>query len=447
MRPLISEAGFECIHLRSFMTQTEQQKTPGSLTRIIVATVISNGFVAYDFTVYGFSAAIIGQLFFPAHDAAASLLLSLATFGAGFVMRPLGAMLIGRYADRHGREAGMRLSIASMAAGTWLIACLPTHAAIGASATVLIVFARLLQGLAAGGEIGPASALLMESVPYERRCFMVSWRGASQGAAACAAALVGACTSALLSHEQLVQWGWRVPFVIGGLIAPLGWFLRRVPGDAWASKARPAHAPLSIVLREHARPLACGILMMAAPSSSIYIAVLYMPSYLTHTLQRPPAISFMIASLSGLVILVVTPLVALAADRLMSRKTLQYASLIGALATAYPAFHALTRGAPDTLALVIILLYVAIALNNAGAGSVLMLEAFPKHRRAASLSVIYTFGVVIFGGFSPLAVAWLIGATGNVMTPAWYLLAANCVTLFALSRFPERPSNARRACA
>ncbi|WP_044043375.1 MFS transporter [Caballeronia insecticola] len=429
------------------MTHTDIQKETPRLSRVIVATVIGNGFVAYDFTVYGFSAAIIGRLFFPAHDATASLLLSLATFGAGFVMRPLGAVLIGRYADRRGREAGMRLSIALMAAGTWLIACLPTHAAIGASATVLIVFARLLQGLAAGGEIGPASALLMESVRYERRCFIVSWRGASQGAAACVAALVGACTSALLTPDQLMQWGWRVPFVIGGMIAPLGWFLRRMPGEIATLKARPARTPLSIVLREHARPLACGILMMAAPSSSIYIAVLYMPSYLTHTLHRPATISFLIASLSGFVILVVTPVVALAADRLMSRKTLQYASLMAALATAYPAFRALTQGAPDALALVLILLYVAISLNNAGAGSVLMLEAFPKHRRAASLSVIYTFGVVIFGGFSPLAVAWLIGATGNPMTPAWYLLAANCVTLVALSHFPERSPNLRRACA
>ncbi|WP_061123037.1 MFS transporter [Caballeronia catudaia] len=428
------------------MTNTDTRNASPNLTRIIVATVISNGFVAYDFTVYGFSAAIIGRLFFPAHDAASSLLLSLATFGAGFVMRPIGAVLIGRHADRRGREAGMRLSIGLMAAGTWMIACLPTHAAIGAGATVLIVFARLLQGLAAGGEIGPASALLMESVAYERRCFIVSWRGASQGAAACVAALVGACTSALLSPAELAQWGWRVPFVIGGLIAPLGWFLRRAPG-APASPSRPTRTPLAIVLREHARPLVCGMLMMAAPSASIYIAVLYMPSYLTHTLHRPATISLAIASLSGLVILVVTPLVALAADRLGSRKTLQYASLAAALATVYPAFHALTQGAPDELALAIILLYVALALNNAGAGSVLMLEAFPKHRRAASLAVIYTFGVVIFGGFSPLAVAWLIGATGNAMTPAWYLLAANCVTLFALSRFPERPASARRASA
>jgi MFS family permease len=420
------------------MTQAETRNATPRLTRIIVATVIGNGFVAYDFTVYGFSAPIIGRLFFPAHDAAASLLLSLATFGAGFVMRPLGAVMIGRYADRRGREAGMRLSIGLMAAGTWLIACLPTPAMLGAGATVLMVCARLLQGLAAGGEIGPASALLMESVPSGRRCFIVSWRGAGQGAAACVAALVGVCTSALLAPDQLVQWGWRVPFVIGGLIAPLGWFLRRMPGEWPAPEGRFARAPLSPVLREDARPLVCGILMMAAPSSSIYLAVLYMPSYLTHTLHRPATISLLIASLSGLVIFAVTPLVALAADRLTSRKSLQYVSLTAALATVYPAFRALTHGAPDQLALALILFYVAIALNNAGAGSVLLLEAFPKQRRAAGLSVVYTFGVVIFGGFAPLAVAWLIETTGNPMIPAWYLLAANSVTLFALNRFPER---------
>jgi MFS family permease len=415
------------------------------LSRAIVATVIGNGFVAYDFTVYSFSAAIIGRLFFPSHDAASSLLLSLATFGAGFVMRPLGALLIGRVADSRGRRAGMTLSIALMTVGTWLIACLPTPATIGWAATVLMVLARLLQGLAAGGEIGPASASLMESVAYGRRCFIVSWRGASQGAAACAAALVGASTTALLSPAEMHDWGWRVPFVLGGLIGPVGWYLRRrLPATPVARRAR---APLAHVVREDGRALACGVLMMAAPSVSIYVAVFYMPSYLVHTLHRPPAISLFTSSLSGLVILVTTPLVAHFADRLASRKTLQYASLCAALLTAYPAFLALTHGAADFVALAVITAYVAIAVNNAGASSVLMLEAFPKHRRAAALSVIYAVGVVVFGGFSPLIVAWLIDLTGNPMTPAWYLLAATCVTLVGLRRFPERASDEGSACA
>lgn len=427
--------------------EPDRTKQPTS-TRIIVATVIGNGFVAYDFTVYSFSAVLIGRLFFPSHDAIASLLLSLATFGAGFVMRPLGAVLIGRIADARGRKSGMTLSLALMAAGTWMIACLPTHASIGPAATVLMVLARLLQGLAAGGEIGPASAALMESVTYGRRCFMVSWRGASQGAAACAAALVGASTTALLRPAAMQDWGWRIPFVLGGLIGPVGWYLRRyMPTTPAIPVAQTGPTPLARIAREHGRALVYGILMMAAPSVSIYVVVFYMPSYLIQTLHRPQTISLLTASLSGLVILVATPVVAHFADRLASRKTLQYASLCAALFAAYPAFWALTHGAADLVAVVVITAYVAIAVNNAGASSVLMLEAFPKHRRAAGLSVIYSFGVVIFGGFSPLIVAWLTHATGNPMTPAWYLLAATGVTLFALQRFPECVSRSGRGRA
>jgi MHS family proline/betaine transporter-like MFS transporter len=416
----------------------DQPAAPASrnLARIVIAIVIGNGFVAYDFTVYSFSAARIGKLFFPSHDPASSLLLSLATFGAGFVMRPLGALLIGHISDSRGRKAGMTLSLTLMTIGTWMIACLPGVASIGVAATVLMVVARLLQGLAAGGEIGPASAALMESVTYRQRCFMVSWRGASQGAAAFAAALVGASTTMLLSPPAMEAWGWRIPFVLGGLIGPVGWYLRRhMPAIASPRIAQPISMR---VLAEHARPLVWGILMMAAPSVSIYITVFYMPAYLVQTLHRPAAISLLTACLSGLVILVTSPLIAHVADRQASRKTLQYLTLAAALFSAYPAFNALTHGASDVAALVIITAYVAIAVNNAGASSVLMLEAFPRHRRAVGLAVIYSVGVVVFGGFSPFIVTWLINVTGDPMVPAWYLMAATGITLFALNRFPER---------
>jgi MFS family permease len=418
------------------------QPSRAELRRIIAAIVIGNGFVAYDFTVYSFSAVIIGKLFFPADSAAASLLLSLATFGAGFVMRPLGALMIGHIADSRGRKAGLTVSLTLMTIGTWLIACLPGYASIGPAATVLMVLARLMQGLAAGGEIGPASASLMESAGSGQRCFMVSWRGASQGAAAFAAALVGASTTALLSPADMHAWGWRIPFLLGGLIGPVGWYLRRrMPAGAPAQRVRLSPRQL---FGEHPRALVCGILMMAAPSVSIYVAVFYMPAYLIHTLHRPPAISLFTACLSGLAILVATPLVARASDRFASRKTLQYASLLASLGVSWFAFRALTHGAGDLAALVIITAYVALSLNNAGAASVLMMEAFPAQRRAAGLSVIYSLGVVLFGGFSPLAVTWLIERTGDPMIPAWYLMGASVVTLIALKAFPER--RASRVC-
>jgi MHS family proline/betaine transporter-like MFS transporter len=405
----------------------------------IAAIVIGNGFVAYDFTVYSFSAALIGRLYFPSANPASSFLLSLATFGAGFIMRPLGALLIGRIADRRGRRAGMLVSLMLMTVGTWTIACVPTYASIGMVATALIVVARLIQGLAAGGEIGPASASLMESVVYRDRCFMVSWRGASQGAAAFVAAVIGASTTALLSSDAMDAWGWRIPFVLGGLIGPVGWYLRRRMPVAVPAALVVARERLSAqAANQHARPLVCGILMMAAPSVSIYVTVFYMPSYLVRTLHRPAALSLLAASLSGLAILVVTPIVARAADRLASRKTLQYLTLVVSLAGAWPVFWALLDGIGDSAALVMITIYVACAVNNAGAASVLMMEAFPPSRRAAAMALIYSIGVVVFGGFSPLAVTWLIDRTGNPMVPAWYLMTAMAISLVGLKRFPEQ---------
>ena len=172
-----------------------------------------------------------------------------------------------------------------------------------------------------------------------------------------------------------------------------------------------------------------------------------MPAYLVGTLHRPPTISLMTACVSGLVILVVTPLVARIADRCTSRKTIQYLSLAVAVAAAWPAFWGLTRGVSSVAALVIITAYVAFAVNNAGAGSVLMMEAFPRYRRAAALSVIYSVGVVVFGGFSPFIVTWLIHATGSAMTPAWYLMAANGMSLCALYLFPESAPDREPALA
>lgn len=405
-----------------------------SAARIIVATIVGNGFAAYDFTVYSFYAAIIGKLYFPAGDPSVSMLLSLATFGAGFVVRPLGAVVIGHIADVYGRRTGMTVSLSLATVGTWLIACLPTHASIGIAATVLMVVARLVQGFAAGGEIGPASAVLMEMANRDRRCYMASWRGASQGAAACAAALIGATLTATLSPHALTQWGWRVPFMLGGLIGPVGWYLRRhMPAHRRpASTSRP---PLSGMMRRHPRALIFGTMMMAAPSVSIYLTVFYMPHYLVDTLHRPAAISLLTASLSGLVIFAATPLVARMADRQASRKPIQAYLMVACLLLTWPLFVGLHQFG-TTAALLMILAYDALALSNAGASSVLMMEAFDVTHRAAGLSIIYAVGVTVFGGFSPLAVASLMHRTHDPMTPAWYLMAAIVVSLIGLAGFP-----------
>lgn len=404
--------------------------------RILIASVIGNGLILYDFTVYSFSAATIGKLFFPSGSAVHSLLLALATFGAGFLMRPLGALLIGSFADRNGHKAGLLLSIALMTLGTLLIAVVPTYDTIGVTATLLVVISRLLQGLSAGGEIGTASAMMMEMAGPGQRCHVVSWRAASQGAAAIAGALIGAITTLFFSTGTLLAWGRRIPFVLGLPIAAVGWYLRRqatvmpIPG--------PTRPRLAQLFAQHRSTLWHGILLMAAPSASVYIMVFYLPIYLVQTLHLPAALSLLAACLAGAVIMVATPLMGLLADRQQRRKPIQFLMLTISLILVYPAFSLLTHTVNMGLSLLIICSYAAVALSNGGVNAVLVLEAFPRQHRAAGMSIIYSFGTTLFGGFSPFIVTWLIDATGSAMAPAWYLSAALAISLIALHRFPER---------
>ncbi|MDF3838014.1 MFS transporter [Cupriavidus basilensis] len=405
--------------------------------RAVIAAAIGNGLEVYDFTVYSFFAATIGRLFFPSSSPLASLLLSFATFGAGFVMRPLGAVLIGNLADRRGRKAALTLTILLMSAGTALIAFTPSHASIGVAATVLVVLGRLLQGLSAGGEIGAASALLLESATKRNRCFLVSWQAATQGGAALLGALTGAAVSALLSPEAMHDWGWRLPFLLGLLIAPVGMYIRRHLQETHEGGGQ--HAGIGAVFREHGRTLLLGMLLMTGSTSSMYIMVFYMPTYLVSALHMPPVTAFLAACMAGLAMLVAAPLFGRLADRLPRRKPLLFAGGLASTALVYPNFLLLSSGPGLPLTVALIGAAVALMSVGSGAGAALMMEAFPRHHRATGMSVMYSLGVTVFGGFAPLIVTWLIGATGSNMAPAWYLLASACISLCALALFPSHP--------
>lgn len=409
--------------------------------RIVWAAVIGNGLVTYDFTVYSFSAMIIGKLFFPSDSALASLLMALLTFGAGFAMRPVGALVIGNLADRKGRKTGLTLSIVLMTLATGIIAFTPTYDSIGVASMLLIVFGRLLQGFAAGGEIGVSSVVLMELATKGHRCYVVSWRPASQAAAALAGALVGACTTAMMTPEALHQWGWRIPFILGMLIGPVGWYIRcHMENIPMKSSHRPS---IKAMLVQHARTLWLGVLLMAAPSAGIYLMVYYMPIYLVGTLHMPPMVSLLSACFSSTLIFIGVPLLARVADRQRLRKPMQYVTMISSIVLAYPAFILLTRGIGAPFSLLVIGCYSTLLLCSNAVTTVMMLEAFPRHHRATGVSMIYSLGSTIFGGFCPFIVTWLIGVTGNPMAPAWYLLLALCISLFALIRFPDNQDRLR----
>jgi MHS family proline/betaine transporter-like MFS transporter len=404
----------------------------------VIAISIGNGLEMYDFTVYSFFAAVIGQLFFNVASPAAALLLSLATFGVGFVMRPLGAVLIGNYADRHGRKAALTLTIALMTLGTALIALTPTYDSIGLAATVLLVLGRLLQGLSAGGEIGAASAALMESDNRHRRCYMVSWQLASQGAAALAGALVGFAINGLLEENEILAWGWRIPFILGLLIGPVGLYIRRNLDETHAG-TRTEASPIKTVLKTQWRTILCGMLMIWAGTASMYVEVFYMPTYLIRELNYPATTAFAVAVLAGLTLFVLPPILGRLCDQLQSRKTLPMVGMALAFVLIYPAFALLHDTSALWQALLIIGVLIALFATCSSSLFVLIMEAFRQQYRASGMSAIYGFGVTVFGGFTPLLVSMLIVWSGDKMAPAYYLMTALLVSSIAMWCFPTPP--------
>ncbi|WP_321878565.1 MFS transporter [Paraburkholderia bannensis] len=422
--------------------QAEPQAEPvrrAPTRRAIVAAAIGNGLEMYDFTLYSFFAVTIGKLFFPTGNALTSLLLSFATFGAGFLMRPIGAVIIGNLADQRGRKAALTLTIALMTAGTALIALTPGYASIGVSATILVVIGRLLQGLSAGGEIGAASALLMESGSKSRRCYYVSWQAATQGGAALVGALAGVAISASLSPEVLQSWGWRLPFLLGLLIAPVGMYIRRHLEETHTRAQPSAINGVGAVFREHARTLVIGTFLMTSTTSAMYVIVLYMPTYLVRTLHMPPVTAFAATCVSGLTMLVLAPLFGRLADKLPRRKPLLIVNSILSMLIVIPNFTLLSSGPGLPLVMMCVAISGTLMSIGTGAGTAMMMEALPRHHRATGMSIMYSFGVTIFGGFAPLAVTWLISATGSRMAPAGYLLCASLISFIALLLYPSNP--------
>ena len=415
-----------------------QARHASAQTRTIVATSAGNALEMFDFTVFSYFAGLIGKTFFPVDSGAGPLLLAMATFGVGFVMRPLGGVLIGNYADRAGRRAALTLTIVLMMIGTAAIALTPGYAQIGVAAPVLVVIGRLLQGLSAGGEIGASTTFLMESGPLARRGYMVSWQAVSQGVAAVLGALSGAVLSATLSPDALASWGWRVPFVLGLALGPVGFYIRRRLDETHVESRREGSAFREIVGHYLGRTV-LGSLMLVGSTSMLYILVFYMPAYAVRTLHLPMATSFLAGCASGLAMIVAALISGRwIIDRVSRRKPLFAATSLASLVCIYPAFRILIAAPSVTTMVVIVTVVMGLATLGSLAFFLLVMEAFPARVRVTALAVIYSVGVSLFGGFAQFNVTWLLHRTGDPMSPAWYLLASGTLSLLALWRFPEQ---------
>jgi MFS family permease len=418
------------------MSPTRPAHSAASRRQTIVATTIGNGLEFFDFTVYGFLALVIGKLFFPTFSGYGQLLLTVATFGVGFIMRPLGGIVIGAYADRAGRKKAMTLTIFLMALGCAVIAFTPTYASIGVAAPVLIVLARLIQGFSAGGEVGASTTLLVEHATPQNRGYMASWQFASQGLGVMLGAVVVGALTFTLSPENMQSWGWRVPFVVGMLIAPVGMYIRRHLEESLQIAPESATAPrressLKIVCSQHGKTVLAAILALVGGTTAAYVVTFYMPTYAVRELGLTPSVALFGAALTGLISFAFAPFVGLLSDR-VGRKPLILWSRVFLVVLIYPGFLWL-NASPTPAVLFIVLGVLSLGLVGQTVPGITMLpEMFPKAVRASGMSLVYSVGVALFGGFAPFISTWLLNATGSKLAPAWYLVIMTLVSLLGL---------------
>jgi MFS family permease len=405
----------------------------------VAATVAGNALEFYDFLTYSTFAVYIGRAFFPAGTAFASLLLTLATFGVGFLTRPLGGLLIGAYADRAGRRPALMLTISLMTVGTLGLVLTPSYASIGLAAPVILIVARLVQGLALGGEVGPSTAVLLECAPVDRRGLFVSWQSASQGVAIFAAGLVGLTLSTILDKQQLAAWGWRIPFALGLLLLPVGLYIRRrLPETLEAPGSRGSVAVLRLLWREHRKPLALAVLIIMCLTVSAYIDG-YMTTYALTTLGMPASQAMLATVANGALMAAGALWGGRLSDR-FGRKPVMILPRIALVIMILPAFLLLVSHTTSAVLVFVTALMTLLGVLSAAAVLTALTEVFPNEVRSSGLAISYALSVSIFGGSTQFIIAWLIGMTGNRVSPAYYVILTSIISLWAMFKLPA-PSN------
>lgn len=416
-----------------------EQRGEISATRLIAACTIGNALEFFDFVVFSFFARTIGALFFPAQDPTAQLLFAFATYGVGFLVRPLGGVVLGSYADRKGRKRATVVTLMLMALGTGMIGLAPVYATAGVLGPIIVVLGRLIQGFSAGGEVGAATTLLAEHAPAHRRGFFGSWQLASQGLAVLAGAGIALLINSVLTPEQVTAWGWRVPFLIGVGIVPVGLWLRRALKESHANEQHAetrAVSSLGLALRQHFGRILMGVALIIGGTAANAVVVLYMATYAVTQLNLAPTTGLLAGVVAGFVTLVASPIGGALSDR-VGRKPVILVSYAILLVLIYPAF--LYLNANPTLGTLLVIVAGLAVLNATGGATVIitLAELFPAEVRATGMSLVYALGVAIFGGFGQFIVTWLIQTTGSPIAPAYYVMVCSAATVLALSAIPE----------
>jgi MFS family permease len=433
------------------MSQTAPSTAPRRQAGLkpILRVAAGNFLEMYDFMVFGYYAKAIAGAFFPNRSAFASLMLALMTFGAGFLMRPLGAVVLGAFTDRHGRRAGLLLSLSLMAVGTLSLAITPGYATIGLAAPLLVLTGRLVQGFSAGAELGGVSVYLAEIAPAGRKGFYVSWQSASQQVAVIVAAVIGVSLSRALRPAAMSAYGWRLALLFGCLLVPALFVLRRSLEETQAFARRTHHPSLAGILAALAgawRVVALGMMAATTTTVAFYLITAYTPTFGTEVLKLSSADAFAVTVCIGVSNLVWLPVMGALSDRI-GRRPLLLACTTLMIASAYPAMRWLTA-APSFHRLLTVELWLALLYASYnGAMVVFLTEIIPARIRTSGFSLAYSLATAVFGGFTPAISQGLIRLTGDRAMPgAWLSAAAALGFVAALVASPAPDGGVETAC-
>jgi MHS family proline/betaine transporter-like MFS transporter len=406
---------------------------PASKSRQAVAAAVAGNVLEwYDFAVYGYVAIYIARKFFPAGDEVTALLSTFLAYGLGFVVRPLGGIVIGRLGDTRGRKFALIITIMLMAVGTVLIGVLPTYESIGILAPLLLVFARLLQGFSAGGEWGSSTAFIVEWAPTGRRGYYGSFQQMSVVAGLLLGSGVAAILTTLVSNEQMDAWGWRIPFLLGGILGPVGMYMRRnieetpayEKAAATAASAQPpAESPLLLAARAFGFTIVWTV--------CFYVLLAYMPTYTQRYLNFSPSAALWSNTIGLLVLVAAIPIMGMLSDRI-GRKPLLLACCIGFIVVPYPVFS-LLLSTPDFAWLIAAqVLFALLIAMFSGPGPAAIAEIFPTRSRSTWMTTGYALATAIFGGFAPFISVWLIDRFQSPLAHTYYLIAAAVVSTLVI---------------
>ncbi|MFJ2365970.1 MFS transporter [Pseudomonas sp. NPDC087697] len=398
----------------------------------------------FDFFLFGFYATYIAAAFFPASSEFASLMMTFAVFGAGFLMRPLGAVILGAYIDDVGRRKGLIVTLSIMASGTILIVLVPGYETIGLFAPALVLIGRLLQGFSAGAELGGVSVYLAEIATPGRKGFFTSWQSASQQVAIVIAAALGYALNQWMPATMIADWGWRIPFFVGCMIVPFIFLLRRnleETAEFTARSHRPSMRQVFGTLLQNWQIVIAGMLMVALTTTAFYLITVYAPTFGKTVLHLSTSDALLVTLLVGVSNFCWLPLGGALSDRIGRRPVLLAMTLL-TLATAYPALSYLAQ-APSFINMLLVLLWLSFiyGLYN-GAMVAALTEIMPVEVRVAGFSLAYSLATAVFGGFTPAISTFLIQYSGDKAAPGYWMsfaaLCALCATLYLYRRSTGR---------